>query len=225
MNTRLFIARVAGCLLVGALVSVGVAWGAEYLNTPLTPFNAGSAVVHEEGSGWPLPIPEWPAWTEGADRPERPSTVITYRPALGARVTLGFGRQSAMTWFVKESRSGWPMGCAARFTVSNNDVLVGTTFPAGSREDDRPWYAGWNLVDKAPTNTWTRPEPVYFPVQPVWFGLAVNSAFYGGSLYFVAFGVGGIRRVRRRRRGCCEACGYPASVGPVCPECGAPPRP
>lgn len=215
----------AGCLLVGALVSVAVAWGAEYLNTPLPPFNASSAVVHEVGRGWPLPISEWPAWTEGADRPERPSTVFTYRPALGARVTLGLGSQNGTTWFVKESRSGWPMGCAARFTVSDTGMPLPKTIPAGSRENDRPWYAGWNLVDKAPTNTWAQPEPVYFPVQPVWFGLAVNSMFYGGSLHFAAFGVGRIRRARRRRRGCCEACGYPIGVGPVCSECGAAPRP
>lgn len=57
---------------------------------------------------------------------------------------------------------------------------------------------------------------------PVWFGLAVNSAFYGFMVWLALFGTLALVRRRRRKRGQCDACGYDLAGLTLCPECGTP---
>jgi len=65
------------------------------------------------------------------------------------------------------------------------------------------------------------------PLTPIPLGLAGNTAFYAASWFVLIRGrrtVGDMRAWSRRRRDCCEACGYSlVGLSPSrCPECGTP---
>lgn len=60
--------------------------------------------------------------------------------------------------------------------------------------------------------------------RPLWPGLAANSVVFGAGWWVVISTTGYFRRVARRRRGLCPACGYSLTglaTGTRCPECGA----
>lgn len=60
------------------------------------------------------------------------------------------------------------------------------------------------------------------PYGPVWSGNVGNSLVGAIGIWALVVLPAAVRRARRRRRGCCVACGYElAGVGGgVCPECG-----
>ncbi len=62
----------------------------------------------------------------------------------------------------------------------------------------------------------------YFPYRPVWPGFAINTLFYAAILWLLIPGPFALRRLIRRRRGLCPACGYDLRHGEhkACPECG-----
>jgi hypothetical protein len=59
------------------------------------------------------------------------------------------------------------------------------------------------------------------PLSPIWPGFAVNSLFYGVSLWLVISGLFILRRFIRLKRGHCPPCGYDLRGNPEggCPEC------
>lgn len=61
------------------------------------------------------------------------------------------------------------------------------------------------------------------PLGIIWSGFVINTLCYVPFIWVVLFLPGTIRRVIRRRRGRCAACGYilHADSGGVCRECGA----
>ena len=59
------------------------------------------------------------------------------------------------------------------------------------------------------------------PLTPLWPGFIANSGLFGSALTAVYYGVRGIIRRYRLRRGECPNCGYPASASNICSECGA----
>ncbi len=60
------------------------------------------------------------------------------------------------------------------------------------------------------------------PLRPIWPGFAVNAIFYAAILWLLIPGPFALRRLVRRRRGLCPACGYDLRHGEheACPECG-----
>lgn len=87
----------------------------------------------------------------------------------------------------------------------------------------RPWRVH-DIPDWARGRTGrgaTPTGPVELPLQPIWAGFTVNTAFYALLLRLVFLALFTARRVRRRRRGLCEKCAYPVGTGPDCTECGA----
>ena len=60
------------------------------------------------------------------------------------------------------------------------------------------------------------------PLRPIWPGFAVNTLFYAAILWLVMLGPFALRRLIRRRRGLCPACGYDLRHAEhvACPECG-----
>ncbi len=64
--------------------------------------------------------------------------------------------------------------------------------------------------------------PNALPLCPVWPRFAVNTLFYAAILWLLIPGPFALRRLIRRRRGLCPACGYDLRHGEheACPECG-----
>ncbi len=61
------------------------------------------------------------------------------------------------------------------------------------------------------------------PIRPRWPGFAVNTIFYAAILWLLSLGPWfALRRLDRRRRGLCPACGYDLGHAQhdTCPECG-----
>ncbi len=59
-------------------------------------------------------------------------------------------------------------------------------------------------------------------LRPIWPGFAINTLFWAAVLWLVIPGPFALRRLIRRRRGLCPACGYDLRHGEheACPECG-----
>jgi hypothetical protein len=63
------------------------------------------------------------------------------------------------------------------------------------------------------------------PLWPVWPGLLADTALFGSLWWLILFAPATLRRILRRRRGQCPACGYDLRSTPhgsPCPECGRP---
>ena len=60
------------------------------------------------------------------------------------------------------------------------------------------------------------------PLLPIWPGFAVNTIFYAAILWPLICGPFVLRRLIRRKRGLCVACGYDLRHADhnACPECG-----
>lgn len=60
------------------------------------------------------------------------------------------------------------------------------------------------------------------PLRPLWPGFAINAIFYAALLWLLFFGSLTARRIIRRKRGLCVACGYDlrGDLDGGCPECG-----
>ncbi len=67
--------------------------------------------------------------------------------------------------------------------------------------------------------------PEILPFRPIWPGFAFDTIFYAAILWPLIIGPFALRRLIRRRRGLCPACGYDLRHGAheVCPECGVNP--
>ncbi len=90
---------------------------------------------------------------------------------------------------------GWPLNCGSyEFSFS---------MPAASPGGGSSW-------------------PNALPLRPLWPGFAVNTLFYAAILWLIIPGPFALRRLIRRRRGLCPACGYDLrhAEHQACPECG-----
>ncbi len=101
--------------------------------------------------------------------------------------------------------AGWPLTCGS--------YEYNITGGVGSIE------GGFEL------GVWTGPAggfgPRALPLRPVWPGFTVNTLFYAGILWLLILAFT-LRRLIRRRRGLCLACGYDLrhAEHEACPECG-----
>jgi hypothetical protein len=99
----------------------------------------------------------------------------------------------------------------------------------------RAWRGGDSLVPAPGGHTVRSESTVTFrdplgwnrfgylvPYGPVWSGIVLNSLVGAIGIWALVVFPAAVRRARRRKRGCCVACGYDlAGVGGgVCPECG-----
>ena len=59
-------------------------------------------------------------------------------------------------------------------------------------------------------------------MRSVWFGFVVNTLFYAAIMWLLILGAFALRRLIRRKRGLCVACGYDlrGDLAQGCPECG-----
>ena len=69
--------------------------------------------------------------------------------------------------------------------------------------------------------SWVTPYSTFIPIGIKWLGLCINTLLWAGILWALFLGPPFLRRVVRRRKGCCLRCGYDLrGSGGVCPECG-----
>lgn len=158
---------------------------------------AGTPSVNEMGAAaatreWPARTPHEQAWP----------TITQYA------IERGVGRERRRAWS-SSVVNGIPQG-----THQMQHDVFGWPLPA-LHETQRWWPSSPTWASESPWNTGVRVSWVGFVLNPL---LVVVSV---GVLWMVPVGVRRWVLARRRRReGCCEACGYPTGVSAVCTECG-----
>jgi hypothetical protein len=206
--------RIVGCLFLGLVSTVAVAWWGASLPPPFS----GKEVPLS--ARWPFrPPAEWP----------RPQTRVRYWSIFR---TVEIGREFSYVPLPRGSLNTEELvdhrvfvrsyGLPLR-AMTNVDVVrsVGTT----------PSFTDVGLLWQGLAPKWlgqqNLPSRRHLPLMPVWWGFLGDTLFFAAAWYFL-FSVlllipGRIRSAVRRRYNHCPACGYdrhsiPASA--PCPECG-----
>ena len=106
---------------------------------------------------------------------------------------------------------GWPAGCLWEGESTDGSNLGLKEWP-------------WNGFSYGGIKIGTTPSLGRFlPALPLWPGLAVDTAFYGGGLLGLSYLIPWARRWARLRKGLCPWCRYNRaglSADAKCPECG-----
>lgn len=234
---RAGIARGVLSILVGALVTVAVAWAPRMRYRPVERTDLGNfAVVIEDARtnerlaclGHHLAMSRavesdftesLRAWRIGADSTAKLASAPPAAPrwarfdpplsVLRAHVDAlaAVGELSRWTY-----ASGWPMHAMRARTIG----ISGKPGPihqesVGSMTFDCPEWL--DAFVGAPS--------IALPLEPVPMGFAVDTCAYGAVVFALLSLLGAARRRRRRRRGLCGDCAYGPLTGGTCPECGA----
>jgi len=237
--------RVAVCLLLGVVTTVGVAWGlawrwfgphAQKSETQYTASDHRGERITVAQPGLrqqtviQVPrrkfITETPLFVSCFGRDIEMYPGVEVDPAVRLPhdgEAWGVGRslsqlpgRAQSSCRVDEAASGWPRLC-----LWWGDLTV--------RQPDET-YSDY-VVTKASTQritlsnanvAWFATTPRALPVCPIWGGFVVNAMVYGAAWSGMVLVPPLVRRAVRRRRGLCAECGYDLSwLGAgVCPECG-----
>ena len=213
---------VAIFLLAGAVVNVAVAWGcAEWLG-----FNPGN----------------WQYWAVSGEVAPARLFIVFEQPGYRAVSTVLDPSQESIDYAieVRKDRIETPVPQAWLTEITDYDPMCVSRFdaygwPARSLWcgysflfQQRQWrvstfFGAVQLAAFAPSIS----DPIWhrhhvLPYWPIWKGVVTNSVFNAGILWLLICGPLALRRLIRRRRGLCPACGYDlrhAEHG-ACPECG-----
>ena len=205
-------------LLLGAVVNVAVAWGCSVtVNSWDCEAEEGHVVV--DGMSWLVHRHDAFGATSYLSERARdvPKMMDIWGDAQPDDLTPGwapfaedlprFARSA--NWLV-DSR-GWPM--RSMWSQPHSAFL---------REGE------WEIIParggiRSALSPWTALGiPRVRPLTPIWPGFAVNTIFYGLILWLLLPGRFVLRRIIRRKRGRCIACGYDlrGDLDHGCPECG-----
>lgn len=108
--------------------------------------------------------------------------------------------------------AGWPLPALRSTAVSMDPGL-----PAR-------WSWSWRLLTADHYQSPADPQMGAVPLAPIPLNFLADSLLFGGAWWLMMLGPRDVQRWRRRRGGCCEACGYSLAGLPAvgsCPECGA----
>ena len=232
-------------LLAGAVLNVAVAWGfAAWVNVVADMSNK-SAVVNGPGEVWGANV-----WQRaGAElcmssrfaRAGQTRTGLTEIPQQAAAKHprdilpnlsgLTVPSESFLSGGTNHDHTGvasrgWPllsMSCEYDLNPNRQAIPPCAQSPAGSVLTIRV-ISGirTGAVDPAwihgPDN---RGLPRALPLRPIPVGFALNTLFYAAILWPLSYDPFVLlRRVIRKRRGLCPACGYPVGESDLCTECG-----
>jgi hypothetical protein len=221
----------AGCLLLGAVINVAVAWACAVWIDGGRPFiasavegvtarehprwqvalgrRAGATVIRSTASGIPRPPVLLPA---DATQEETRAWLGGAGGSLGrpdvvevpgwSRAAVPPDESDYQGRAVWEDARGWPMVC-----------LVSYSLDFGGRPE-APW-----ALDLGGTQGPAGLRRV-LPLRPLAVGVAANTVFYAVVLWSAVLGPSAVRRFIRRRRHLCPACGYPIGESRLCTECG-----
>ncbi len=206
---------VAVSLLLGAALTVFVAWGFALFGT----FSGGTLHVNYGGAGPPRPAIAPPEGWDVATWRELHGfglrmDMVSEREWIGSSLILSLngGPQRTVTHY----RAGFPF-LALRWLGEGSDVAEQNTTGVA-----RAWWMG---IDAGlPVRAAGLPRSGIMPrlpIRPAWPGFALNTLLFGTAAGGAMLAVGSAWRRRRRRRGLCVRCGYDVVGLAVCPECGA----
>lgn len=197
--------RIAGSVVAGMVLTVGVAWGL-WLSTeePMGNFEVTR-------TDWPIAVPaDWPGPPE-----HYTNTTATRRLDRWIAHRVGANGKWEVMTNVDRFRIGWParaMLLRERGELHFASVTVRSDHN-GIRIPD--WVPSWMMPGMM------RPKGV--PWHPLWPGFALNAPSYGAIVFLIWSAPGFVRRRSRRRRGLCVVCEYDlrgSTPGAECPECG-----
>lgn len=218
-RARTWLRRCMLAIVLGAMMTVGVAWGLAYTKLEIAPRDH-HIFEHRQHDG---------AMIDVAARSSighlRRSGVVEHIGGIPLPLTINeYGTKPAPT-----STKTWD-------TIWHGDE------PWGHIRRDRMWTdsESWNAqVEEAfgwPRLTFwhalTRdPQDSFFrnvlpanslPTTPIWSGFAINTLFYALLFLGLAALSDKIKAMRRGKQGCCPHCGYDLSglTSSQCPECG-----
>lgn len=215
------------CLVGGLITSYAVAWWAMYRFDDLAKRPAALEDLAPP-SDWPAPVP--PHWPSIAALREQQAGSPALQPhvqgwhsgTVDIRYTFAEDLHSTI-FMMMEVQTGWPARSASRF--GHRDYPFSGP-SSGEPDETRPWFTGLHLVDRPRLDSKGGPtlvkSPVYFPLRPVWPGVAINTLGYGFTFWAITIGTLSFVRSRRRRLGLCVRCRYPVGASPLCTECGTP---
>ena len=190
---------VAIFLVLGAVLNVAVAWGCAQGHTD-----------YRNNERHPPSLDDLRWWNERAPQgfPLQP---------VGVADSYGFGLTFAFMWELQGE---------VHHTLGDNAFRFRAGLPMRSMEQSIWVERSKRLTveqDSARIPLWWSSKDVMLPLRPLWLAFAVNSLFYAIVAGSVLASIVALRRVIRRKRGLCVACGYDLSHAEhdVCPECGA----
>lgn len=193
------------CLLIGVVLTVGVAWGVtvweakRYLLAPKQGLNLYPGMI----PATPAPPTRRPAPTSVPGMPEGwlKDPVISEHRALGLTFMDALGEDlsvpGAFSMFFSTD-AGVPFRAMRKQSV----IVTG-------RSLTHPWHVGLAAGD------------VQLPIKPIFPGFLINTIFWAAIPYAVLIACRALRARRRAKRGLCIRCGYSIGDFARCPECGA----
>lgn len=225
----------AGCLVLGAVINVLVAWCAAVWGT------VGPGAMTPPMAGIP-DSPEVPPLVWHTRVPDGWSAPTVVSAAHG----LGIAIHCASVWTREATviRTGWPL-----YSMRSALVIQSTILPTKPLRENGLPLAGRYLdfgvsttrnmgmitlgpgerpVPNIIYNTRTYQHQRYLPLNPIWLGFLGNTIVVAVLVACIWGAARSLRRAVRKlamkRAGRCRECGYSReglAEGSVCPECGA----
>lgn len=227
---------VVTCVALGAMTSVGVAWGLAWKHPALAPHgNKDFACGRAEGSADVI------AWTVetwyvvgysrtrlGTTDMDAQETWASYMTKLGEDPDEKFRRMTADAACQRAikrhaplisktdrfgidfatHRYGWPFACfGCEEAFSRSDALALKAFRDGRFPSHTPVVIDPVFNLRACYSAF-KVDKALLPLLPLWPGLLANTAIYGGAWAVLIGGPILLRRWLRARRGGCPQCGY-----------------
>lgn len=230
------------CLVLGAISTVAVAWAFEFVVPFSQHGDSGQVWENSRSNAWlfvlcPAPGSLWITSMRTKVSPQALQELQHLETTYGRQPeTYGVSQELVPRWtglheplgefsgdgLNQELRGitahGWP--ALALWAELRN--------PPGStqqytRQDMQNWtHGGWAVPNW--TTSSSRPF-LFLPLQPLWPGFALDTAFYAAAWWVVLAAPFALRRLIRRKHGLCGACGYDlrgrGAKHERCPECGA----
>lgn len=125
------------------------------------------------------------------------------------------------------TRFGFPAFTLRSETLVTDPIPGSTTTPSviarGAIMDENaiPLTVINAALGSKPT-IWPHATYIWFPYQPIWSGLIINTLIYGVLLWILLYILRSIRHDRRLHKGTCPYCAYELGFNYAtgCPECG-----
>ncbi len=221
---RRWVWRVVVCLALGVLTTVAVAWGISMsAQLRFGPFATrppdGAQFRSPEQQYWHGQLQEWTGYSSLGLHPYRAMTHPAYyferRIDVAPRWTAGWrDNLPTITHFIHVNRAGWPFKCLRGSAVTAD-------YP------DEP-YSATRVREGLRVPNWTKRSAnphhslILLPTSALCPAMLIDALFYAALWLAAITVVPTTRRLRRRQRGLCPACGYDLHglSAARCPECG-----